>query len=75
MVKLVILYRQQDNVPQFEEDYNRSLYLLEQMPGIRRRAASIVLGSPDGAAPFERILEIYFDDQKAMEAALLSPEG
>ena len=74
MVKIMILFRQ---VPgeQFEERYNQSLALLEKMPNIQRRAAGLVLGSPEGAAPFERVLEIYFENKEAMEEALLSPEG
>jgi uncharacterized protein (TIGR02118 family) len=74
MVKLMILFRKSET-PDFQDRYHQSLGLLEKMPGIRRRAASVVHGSPGGVLPFGRILEFYFDDRDAMQAALRSPEG
>lgn len=74
MVKLVILFRKSSD-PDFDERYHQNLALLEKMPGIRRRVVSMVHGSPEGVPPFERILELYFDDREALEAALGSPEG
>lgn len=74
MVKLILLYRPSER-SDFQDRYHKNLALLEKMPGIRRRAASIVHGTPEGVAPFERILELYFDDREAMEAALRSEAG
>ena len=74
MVKLVILFRRSSD-PGFDDRYHQNLALMEKLPGIRRRAASIVHGSPEGTPAFERILELYFDDRDALEAALRSPEG
>jgi uncharacterized protein (TIGR02118 family) len=74
MVKMMILFRRSD-APDFEERYNRNLALLEGMPGIKRREASLVTGTPEGVPPFYRILELYFEDRAALERALLSPEG
>ena len=74
MVKLLILFRRSDALD-FEERYNRNLALLEGMPGIVRREASLVTGAPEGIPPFYRILELYFEDQEALEKALLSPQG
>src|SRR5258708_33598728 len=75
MVKLTILYKVPNDEHVFEDHYNQNLALLEQMPGIRRRQACMVLGSPAGKSPYYRILEFYFDDYAALDAALVSPQG
>ena len=75
MVKLIILLRQPASEPAFEERYNQNLALLEKMPGIRRRQACLVLGSPAGKSPYYRIVEFYFDDHTQLDQALVSPEG
>ncbi len=75
MVKLTLLFRQPPDQHTFEVGYNRSFALLEKMPGIRRRQACVVLGGPAGKSPYYRILEFYFDDYAALDAALLSAPG
>jgi uncharacterized protein (TIGR02118 family) len=75
MVKLVILFRQPEDEATFEPGYNDSLALLERLPGIRRRQACTILGSPSGRSPYYRILELYFDDFEALDLALRSAEG
>lgn len=75
MVKLAILYKQPASAPAFELNYNQNLALMERMPGIRRRQACTVFGSPGGPSRFYRILELYFDDNDALDHALRSPEG
>jgi uncharacterized protein (TIGR02118 family) len=75
MVKLSILFMQPDDPQTFEERYNFNLSLLEGMPGLKRRQACIVLGGPGGKSPYYRILEFYFDDFAALDAALLSESG
>lgn len=75
MVKLVLLFKYPANVRTFEDGYNRNLALLEKMPNILRRQANIVLGTPSGAKPYYRILELYFDDFESLDHALTSPEG
>lgn len=75
MVKLTLLFRQPTDEVAFEPRYNMNLSLLEKMPGLRRRQACLVLGGPAGKSPYYRILEFYFDDFPALDAALLSPEG
>ena len=75
MVKLTILYRQPADEVTFETRYNQNLALLEQMPGIRRRQACMVIGGPGGKSPYHRILEFYFDDSEQLDSAMLSPEG
>ena len=75
MVKLTILFHQPTDLALFEPRYNQNLALMEQLPGIRRRQACLVLGSPAGASLYYRILELYFEHRDALDAAMLSPEG
>ncbi|HVO70669.1 MAG TPA: EthD family reductase [Aggregatilineaceae bacterium] len=75
MVKLTILFHRPPDPDGFEARYNQNLALLEQLPGIRRRQACLIFGSPAGQSPYYRLLELYFDDRAALDAALLSPEG
>jgi uncharacterized protein (TIGR02118 family) len=75
MVKLTILFHQPTDLSVFEARYPQCLAFLEQLPGIRRRQACVVLGSPAGTSPFYRILELYFDNREALDAAMLSSEG
>lgn len=75
MVKLLILYKKPDYIPGFEENYNKNLALLEKLPGIMRRQANMVLGGPAGSSPYYRLLELYFENFQALDAAMLSPEG
>lgn len=75
MVKLVLLFKQPSNTVQFEEGYAANLAQLEQMPGILRRQANMVWGSPTGSAPYYRILEFYFEDRLALDEAMTSTAG
>ncbi len=75
MVKLSLLFHQPPDISTFEEHYNRNLALLEKMPGVQRRQACFVIGSPAGQSPYYRILEFYFVDREALDAALTSAEG
>ncbi len=75
MVKLSILFRQPASVADFEPRYNQNLALMEKMPGLRRRQACVVLGSPAGRSSYYRILEFYFEDFPTLDRALLSAEG
>jgi uncharacterized protein (TIGR02118 family) len=75
MVKLSVVFMQPDDPQTFEERYNYNLAMLERMPGIKRRQACVVLGSPGGKSSFYRILDLYFEDFPALDAAMLSEEG
>lgn len=80
MVKLTILFRVPHDDATFSEEafeanYVKNLALMEQLPGIRRRQANVVLGSPAGRSPYARMLELYFDDFEALDQALTSPQG
>ncbi|MEL6406582.1 MAG: EthD family reductase [Chloroflexota bacterium] len=75
MIKFVVMFRQTGDWETFENAYTDFLALIERMPDIRRRQAIHVLGSPQGDAPYNRGLEIYFDTQDALRASLMSPAG
>ncbi len=75
MVKLLLLFRKPINEFLFEADYVKNLALLERLPGIVRRQANMVLGSPMEKSPYYRMLELYFEDFEALDAALTSEAG
>lgn len=76
MFKLMMIFKQPVGKPRdFEIRYNELLGLVEGMPNVLRREVSNVLGSPAGASPYYRVLEIYFESRQTMEAAMLSPRG
>ncbi len=75
MVKVTILFRQPLDERHFEQHYVDALALLEKLPDIQRRQACLVLGSPAGSSPYRRILELYFENNEQMDAALRSAEG
>ena len=75
MFKFVVQFAAPDDAFAFEDAYTDFLALVERMPNIRRRQVLHVIGSPQGEAPYFRALELYFDDEAAMQQALLSPVG
>lgn len=75
MVKFIILFHNPDDLERFENLYNDFLALIERIPGILRRQVVTVLGSPQGETPYYRMLEIYFEDEAAMNASLMTPAG
>lgn len=75
MVKFVVAFRTPTNAAAYEERYQDFLALVERMPDIQKRQVVHVLGSPQGAAPYHRILELYFADVAVLQAALLTPAG
>ena len=75
MVKLSILFRTPMDADAFENRYNDLLALMERLPGITRRQVVNVIGSPTGQSAFQRVLEVYFEDEAHMREALMSPAG
>ncbi|MDQ7028147.1 MAG: EthD family reductase [Anaerolineae bacterium] len=75
MIKFVVMFRQPDDRGDFENAYNDFLALVERMPDIKRRQVVHVLGSPQGDAPYHRLLEIYFDTEEQLKASLMSGAG
>jgi len=75
MIKLVALFTHPADSAAFDLGFSRWLPLSEAMPGLRRVAVSHVQGSPDGAAPYYLMHEMFFDDFPAAHAAMSSPDG
>ena len=75
MFKFMMVFYQPDDIPAFENTYNDLLALVERMPDIKRRQVINVVGSPQGASPYYRILEVYFEDQKTMQTSMLGERG
>ena len=75
MFKFMMIFRNPANIERFEEHYNTLLAKVEKMPAITRRQVFHVVGSPTGATPYYRILEIYFEDRRNMELSLMTPVG
>jgi uncharacterized protein (TIGR02118 family) len=75
MVKFMILFAKPQDQTAFEDIYNNFFALIERMPDITRRQVIDVLGSPIGETRLFRILEVYFDDREAMDAALRTKAG
>ncbi|GIL08605.1 MAG: hypothetical protein BroJett033_1160 [Chloroflexota bacterium] len=75
MVKFMMIFYQPDSVMKFENMYNDLLALVERMPAITRRQVVNSLGSLTGTARIYRILEVYFEDETLMRAALMSARG
>lgn len=75
MFKFMIIFHQPDDVDRFENSYNDLLALVERMPNIQRRQVINVVGSPLGASPYYRILEVYYPDKTTLDKSLLSQAG
>lgn len=75
MFKFMVMFHKPTNMDAFENAYNDFLALVERMPDVKRRQVIDVVGSPIGQSRVYRILEVYFDDQPTMEAALNSERG
>lgn len=77
MVKLVALYKKPPDLQSFDRHYQEThLPLVRRWPGLRRVELARVSGMPGGGEPpYYLIVEMHFDDQDALRAALRSPEG
>lgn len=75
MIKFVVNFRSPRDFEKFDNIYNDFLALVERMPLIQRRQAIHVIGSPNGKAPYERALEIYFNTEADLRESLMSKQG
>jgi uncharacterized protein (TIGR02118 family) len=77
MPKLIVLYPPPNDRATFEHRYRseHGPMVLEKIPGLQKFVAAQVLGSPAGAAPYQRVAELYFDSMASLQAALASPGG
>jgi uncharacterized protein (TIGR02118 family) len=76
MPKLIVLYPPPADVAVFERRYRTEhAPRVGNIPGLRKFVAAQVLGTPAGAAPYQRIAELYFDSSEALQSAVSSPSG
>lgn len=75
MIKFVVAFHHPANLDQFDGVYHDFLALIENMPYITRRQVVHVYGSPQGKAPYHRVLELYFATDEELKASLRSTEG
>ena len=75
MLKFVIIFHRPADIDDFEQQYNNLLKRIEQMPSIVRRQVANVVGSPTGQSPYNRILEVYYNNRREMELSLQTPMG
>ncbi len=75
MVKVITLYRAPVDPEAFERWYVQHLARIERIPYLRRLEVSRIWGTPAGASPFHLMVEMYFENRTALEAALRSPEA
>lgn len=76
MVKLIVLFRQSDvPAPGYDQQYNDFLIKVDRLPGMLRKAVSNVYAGPGGFVPYHAVVEVYFENPAALQAALTSPPG
>jgi uncharacterized protein (TIGR02118 family) len=76
-VKLVVIYPHPKDVDAFEKVYQDEHVpiAVAKLVGKTKMAATKILGSPQGAAPFYRIAEVYFPSMQVLEACAASEGG
>ena len=76
MYKLMLLFRQPENVTEFEARWSQDFVnTAERMPGIRRVAVSRIGGGVSDRVDLHLVHEFFFDDARSMQRAMASPEG
>ena|SRR5437773_2755639 len=75
MPKLIVLYPPPADVTTFERRYHseHAPMVIQKIPGLKKFVAAQVLGTPAGAAPYQRVAELYFDTIESLQAAMGSP--
>src|SRR5689334_1057024 len=78
MPKLIVLYPPPADAAEFERRYRaeHAPMVEGKIPGLRKFVAARVVGAPGGgAAPYQRVAELYFESSAALKAGMDSPEG
>ena len=75
---MVVLHRRSGMAVQAFEKYLREVHgpLAKNLPGLRKYVQNVARADSTRNPPaWDAIVELYFDDRPAMEAAWVSPEG
>ena len=77
MPKLIVLYPSPADAATFERRYRleHAPMVMETVPGLKKFVAAQVLGAPAGAAPYQRVAELYFDSIESLQSAMASAAG
>ena len=77
MPKLIVLYPPPVDPALFERRYHaeHAPMVLAKVPGLKKFVASRVLGAATGAAPYQRVAELYFESLESLQAAMASEGG
>jgi len=76
LFKFVTIYRRVDDESAVDTFFSQThLPLAEQLPGLRKSEVSRVQGKPGGQSRFLLMYELYFDNEQAYQAALLTETG
>jgi uncharacterized protein (TIGR02118 family) len=75
--KLVVMYPVPKNVEAFDKIYQSEHVpmAVEKLRGKTKIVATKVLASPQGPAPFHRIVEVHFPSMQALEECAASEGG
>lgn len=75
MFKLVVLYRKPEiPVKEFDAKYEEHMALIANVPGLLKAEVNRFTEAPWGQPDYFQLAELYFEDKKALDAALHSPE-
>ena len=76
-LKFMVIYPTPTDIDAFERRYQEEHVpmAVEKLAGKTKFIASRIVGSPQGAAPFYRIAEVFFPSMAALEACALSAGG
>ena len=74
MPKLIVLYPPPVDAVVFEQRYAQEHVpmVFGKIPGLKKFVAARVLGTPDGAAPYQRVAELYFESVDSLQSAMAS---
>ncbi len=77
MPKLIVLYPPPADVTAFERRYRseHAPMVVQKIPGLKKFLAAQILGTPAGAAPYQRVAELYFDSMESLQTAMASAGG
>jgi uncharacterized protein (TIGR02118 family) len=77
MPKLIVLYPPPTDATTFERRYQseHAPMVVQGIPGLKKFLAARVLGTPAGAAPYQRVAELYFDSMESLQTAMASAGG
>ena len=77
MARLLVLYKTPKDAAAFDKYYFEThVPIAKKIPGLKKYEVSRGgIGSPAGDSGVHRIAILHFDDMRAIQAALTSPEG